>query len=245
MKDKNLETETLKREILNYCRSLVLDEESKAVASEKSKALDILAKFVGIKEGEGVAPLTISYQEYKKRATYSLFLQQRKFVFSQSRYRVAVCSRRAGKTFASAMALLLRAIESEEPITTAYIGITGKAANLVLLPTIEKVAKTLDIVLKVDRQTLRVFLPNGSQIVLAGNEEKGDCEKLRGMALGMVIIDEAQSHKNNLLKDLIDDILEPGLVDHQGDLILIGTPPFKKIGYFVESIHNPNWDYHY
>jgi hypothetical protein len=68
--------------------------------------------------------------------------------------------------------------------------------------------------------------PNGSRGMLAGAETKADIERLRGAAAeaDLVIIDECKSMAPSHLDDLIENVVEPGLMTRDGQLVMGGTP---------------------
>jgi hypothetical protein len=78
---------------------------------------------------------------------------------------------------------------------------------------------------------------NGSRGLLAGAETKADIEHLRGAAAeaDIVVIDECKSFAPGHLQDLIDNVVLPGLMTRNGQLILIGTPGSIPMGPFYEA----------
>ena len=176
-----------------------------------------------------------------------LFREQRDLVFSSSRYRVALCSRRAGKTYACAAALILECLKADKdkPIITAYIGLVAKTAHSVIIPTIEKICRHFDIDVKINSQAMIIEFSNKSKIFIHGNDSLSDSNKLLGSGLSFAIVDEAQSHRQKQLRYLIDEVIEPALAENRGSLVVIGTPPPKKLGYFYEISNNSAWDRHH
>lgn len=79
--------------------------------------------------------------------------------------------------------------------------------------------------------------PNGSRGMLAGAETKADIERLRGAAAeaDLVIIDECKSMAPSHLDDLIENVVEPGLMTRDGQLVMGGTPGSIPIGQFYAS----------
>ena len=75
--------------------------------------------------------------------------------------------------------------------------------------------------------------PNKAVIYCTGAKDSSEIEKFRGLALKKVYIDECQSFRTHI-KELIDDVLVPALMDYDGSLILIGTPGPVPAGYFAE-----------
>jgi hypothetical protein len=78
---------------------------------------------------------------------------------------------------------------------------------------------------------------NGSRGRLAGAETRADIEYLRGAAAeaDIAIVDEGKSFAPDLLRELVDDVLEPGLMTRDGVLVFAGTPGSIPIGPFYEA----------
>ena len=68
-------------------------------------------------------------------------------------------------------------------------------------------------------------------VYASGAKDKSEIEKFRGLALKLCYIDECQSFRE-YIEELIDDIIEPALLDYNGSLCLIGTPGATPVGYF-------------
>jgi hypothetical protein len=89
---------------------------------------------------------------------------------------------------------------------------------------------------------------NGSRGRLAGAETRADIEYLRGAAAeaDIAIVDEGKSFAPDLLRELVDDVLEPGLMTRNGILVFAGTPGSIPVGPFYEAtceyarIENPD-----
>jgi hypothetical protein len=170
------------------------------------------------------------------------FDEQIKFIRDKSKFKTAVCSRRAGKTVSCAADLLNTAINNDH-INVLYITLNRLSAKRIIWKDILKINKEYKLEGKVNESELTVTFPNGSMLYVSGAKDATEIEKFRGMALKKVYIDESQSFRP-YLQNLIDDVLVPALFDHDGQLILIGTPgPFCG-GIFYESCHNPNWGNH-
>ncbi len=78
---------------------------------------------------------------------------------------------------------------------------------------------------------------NGSRGMLKGAETRADLEYLRGAAAeaDIAIVDEGKSFAPDLLRELIDDVLEPGLMTRDGILVFAGTPGSIPVGPFYEA----------
>lgn len=161
-----------------------------------------------------------------------LFDKQLKFVLDPRPFKVAVCSRRAGKTIACAADLVDTALK-HDGVTCAYITLARTNAQRLLWPEIIKINSKYKLKGVPDLVQLTLTFPNGSIIWCSGAKDASEIEKFRGHALKKVYIDECQSFRSHL-KELIDDVLIPALMDYDGSLLLIGTPGAVPAGYFAE-----------
>lgn len=161
-----------------------------------------------------------------------LFDKQLKFVEDPRPFKVAVCSRRAGKTIACAADLIHTALTTPEAICL-YITLARTNAKKLLWPEIKKINDKYKLGGQEDLMELSMTFPNKSVIYLSGAKDASEVDKFRGLALKKVYIDECQSFRAHL-KELIDDALVPALMDYDGSLILIGTPGPIPAGYFAE-----------
>lgn len=161
-----------------------------------------------------------------------LFDKQLKFVEDPRPFKVAVCSRRAGKTIACAADLIDTALK-HEGITCLYITLARTNAQRILWPELIKINSKYKLGGVPDLIQLTITFPNGSIVWCSGAKDASEIEKFRGHALKKVYIDECQAFRAHL-KDLIDDVLIPALMDYDGSLCLIGTPGAVPAGYFAE-----------
>lgn len=161
-----------------------------------------------------------------------LFPKQLKFVQDPRPFKVAVCSRRAGKTVACAVDLLATAVAFPDVICL-YITLARTSAKRILWPELKKLNTKYNLQGQEDLVELSMTFPNGSVIYCSGAKDSSEIEKFRGVAIKKVYIDECQSFRTHI-KELIDDVLVPSLMDHDGSLVLIGTPGPVPAGYFAE-----------
>jgi hypothetical protein len=165
---------------------------------------------------------------------------QRALIDDTSRYIGAVCPRRSGKTFA----VTSKALHYAEKNPGSRILII----SLTLKSTVEnywsgspgglwaqKARYGLDIKFNTTSHTW--VHANGSRGLLAGAETKADIEHLRGAAAeaDIVVIDECKSFAPAHLQDLIENVVEPGLMTRNGQLVMIGTPGSLPMGPFYQA----------
>jgi hypothetical protein len=99
---------------------------------------------------------------------------------------------------------------------------------------LKEIDRQFGLGLKFSEADLIVTLPNDSRIVLFAADIENLSDRLRGDAYICVVIDEAQSYGTHL-QYLIDDVLEPATLDHNGSIALIGTPGPIPAGVFYDA----------
>jgi hypothetical protein len=163
-----------------------------------------------------------------------LHRSQRDFVMSTEKRRAALCSRRAGKTF-GLCAWLLQGAEEAPGEVSVYIALSRNNARMAAWKTFEILNQRHKLGLKFSEKDNQLWVKckNGHAIWLAGCKDAAEVEKFRGNFYKRVVIDEAASY-GDYLETLIEDVLDPALVDLDGDLALIGTPGALPRGYFFE-----------
>lgn len=173
-----------------------------------------------------------------------LFDKQLAFVEDAEPFKVAVCSRRAGKTTACAAHLLHTAINSPETVGV-YITLSAMNAKRIIWPELKKINTQYKLGAKVDEVQMSFSFKNGSTVYVSGAKDSSEIEKFRGLAIKLVYIDECQSFRE-YIKELIDDVIGPALIDYAGTLCLIGTPGPVPTGYFYEcAVKSELWSKHY
>ena len=180
-------------------------------------------------------------ESYSFDITKHLFDKQLAFVTDPSPTKVAVCSRRSGKTVACAADLVNTALNHAHTVSL-YVTLSRNNAKKIIWKEINDLNKNYKLNGVGNMSELSITFPNGSIIYLSGAKDSTEIEKFRGLALKLVYIDEAQSFRE-YIKELIDDVLSPALMDHAGTLNLIGTPGAIPTGYFYDcAVKSPNWN---
>lgn len=171
-----------------------------------------------------------------------LFEKQLPYAEEKARQITAVCSRRAGKTYACA-ALLLAVALQKRGCVALYVTKSRINAKRIIWDTVKEL-NTLYALGGIPLEAeLCLALPNGSRVYLAGAQHEAEIEKFRGLPLGVVVVDEAQLLPG-YLKKLIDEVLAPALMDYNGAMALVGTPGPVPVGYFYECCQSPAWAHH-
>lgn len=165
---------------------------------------------------------------------------QRALIDDTSLYIGAVCPRRSGKTF-SVVSKALHLGESKPGARILIVSLTLKS-------TIENYWSGAPggLFFQNHRYSLNMTFntthhtwlhSNGSRGLLAGAETKADIEHLRGAAAeaDLIIIDECKSFAPAHLEDLIENVVEPGLMTRNGQLVMIGTPGSIPMGPYYHA----------
>lgn len=173
-----------------------------------------------------------------------LFDKQLEFVEDPSPFKVAVCSRRSGKTTACIAHLLYTAMTTPDTVCL-YITLSGSQAKRNVWKEAKRVNDHYKLGGRLNEIELSITLPNKSVLYLSGAKDASEIEKFRGLAIKLCYIDECQSFRA-YIKDLIDDIIAPALMDYAGTLCLIGTPGPIPTGYFHEcAVKSDIWSKHF
>jgi hypothetical protein len=182
------------------------------------------------KDATGAYTKTPAFEPFK--LSKFLFDKQLKFVEDPRPFKVAVCSRRAGKTVACAAHLVHIALNNPESVSL-YITLSRNNAKKLIWRELMKFNRDFHLNADQDETELSMTFPNKAVIYCSGAKDATEIEKFRGLALKICYIDECQSFRD-YIQELIDDIISPALMDYAGTLCLIGTPGPLPVGYFAE-----------
>ena len=172
-----------------------------------------------------------------------LFDKQLAFVSDESKTKAAVCSRRAGKSYAITVMALQTALRMPN-VMIPIITLTRQQAKKIVWPVFLDLNKQHNLGLKFLRNELIVECPNASTIFLCGANDESEIERLRGPKYPLVIIDEAQSFRPYLSR-MIEDIIEPAILDYDGTICLTGTPNATCTGFFHDAtLPGSSWSTH-
>lgn len=175
--------------------------------------------------------------------TKYLFPEQLSFIKDNAPNKLAVCSRRSGKTIACAADLIDTALATSN-VVCLYITLSRNNAKKIIWREIKKINRDYKLNGTENLSELSMTFPNQSIIYLSGAKDTNEIEKFRGLALKKVYIDECQSFRE-YIKELIDDVLSPALMDYAGTLCLIGTPGPVPTGYFHDCAQKlSTWSKH-
>jgi len=170
------------------------------------------------------------------------FPKQQSMILDPARKKGLRCPRRAGKSYGLS-SLALHVGESAPNKRILIISLTLKSTRENYWAGAPGGIFTLNtrygLNLKFNHTDSVWVHENGSRGRLAGAETRADIEYLRGAAAeaDVAIVDECKSFAPDLLRELIQDILQPGLMTRRGTLILGGTPGLIPQGVFFDATH--------
>jgi len=146
---------------------------------------------------------------------------QQHILLSKNKYIYLMAGRRSGKSAIDEKKGVEKAITKPDA-KILYIGLSfTRCMELFWMPILKEL-ESLGIKPKEQRRTEGLItLPNGSEFHFVGNTTVDERDKLRGSQWDLIVIDEVQSQK--ALAILIEEILEPTLIDRKGQMILSGT----------------------
>lgn len=167
-----------------------------------------------------------------------LFDKQIALINDTSRRKAAVCSRRAGKTYSMCAYLIISALENPGH-TCLYIALTRRSGKTILWPEMKRMNHKYMLGIRFNNTELIARFPNGSTVMIGGANDAEEIDKYRGNKYPLVVIDEAASIGRHL-DELVDEVLEPALIDLNGTLVMIGTPANHCTGKFYDATAYPD-----
>ena len=164
--------------------------------------------------------------------TKNLFPEQLNFINDKSKRKAAICSRRSGKSYAAGRYLIKECLEADGTMCV-YIARTREAAKRILWSSLKEANQRFRLGIKFNNADLVATFPNGSQVMFTGANDASDVDKLRGAAFSLAVLDEAAFFNINL-KELVNEVLTPALLDRDGSLVMISTPNSSCYGFFYD-----------
>jgi len=162
---------------------------------------------------------------------------QAEIVDDTSRFRVAVCGRRFGKTTVSTEEMFAFALFRPKT-KVVYIAPTIKQARDIAWAMLKDVTRQAWVESPNEtRLELKIKCKNGetSEIWLRGSE---NIESLRGLRIDFLVIDEVASMKD--WSNIWREVLRPTLADTRGQALFIGTP--KGFNHFYDLFNAEQHD---
>jgi hypothetical protein len=160
---------------------------------------------------------------------------QRRALAGSKRFRAWMAGRRAGKSYAAAVWLL----GGQKGQFSAYCSRTLKSAKAIMLGVFAELNAKFSLRLDIRASTGTIIEPSGHVIQLYGLRDQTQADLIRGQKFRRVFVDEGGAYTDELLKYCLEAVLQPTLLDLQGDMIVAGTPGPIPRGYFFDITGNP------
>lgn len=174
--------------------------------------------------------------EVVRRIRAELFDKQLEFLDDASKYKAALCTRRAGKTSMWSRGCTIEAITHERVLIRVW-AISRLRAKQLLWDEFKYLHKRHGIKTEVNETELSIKFESGSEIRLLGADKDKEIQKKRGDKTWMEVILESQLF-GPMLKTLVEDVADPCLMDERqrggGVFCLEGTPGPVCAGYWYE-----------
>lgn len=174
-----------------------------------------------------------------------LFDLQRALAVDPSRKKVALCSRRSGKTVAASYILINALNRASLDTVIVYAAKTRLLAKGLVWEKLKAINRAFQLGLQFREVDLQVVSPTGGAIWVVGLDKEAEIEKLRGIKSSLVVLDEPATYAS-LISKLVAQVLEPALGDLRGTLCVVGTPGIVPSGwwYHVSSGQAKGWSRH-
>lgn len=170
------------------------------------------------------------------------FPAQNAFIEDKSRFLVAQCSRRAGKSNGLALRFF-KTMETHPKSQCLYLGMTQDSAREIMWGVLQEMDDKYKIGCTFIESKLTVKHPNGATLKLMGADLKNFVKRLRGRKYPGVAIDEAQDYGSHL-QSLVEDVLTPSIIDYADSwLAITGTPGPVPQGYFFDITEKRKYGY--
>lgn len=168
---------------------------------------------------------------------YSPHPKQLEIHSDSTRFKIVAAGRRSGKTVLAINELIKQALTHPEkqalPVQRSwYICETYRQAEMIAWKTFLKFCPE-ELILTKNVNKLQVELINGHNVEFKGSE---DPDKLRGVPLVFVILDEF----GNMKPEVWTDVIRASLVDARGRALFIGTPAADGSPHFSDLFNHGN-----
>lgn len=161
-----------------------------------------------------------------------LYDKQRRVATSKSRHIAALGSRRAGKTEMWPRIASTKALSTPRALVRVWSHARLRAKEL-LWNRIRYLVGRHGLKCKMNEVELSFRFENDSEIRLVGADKDKEIQKKRGDSSLAEIVLEAQNF-GSLLRPLVEDVIQPSLIDLRGTVYLEGTPGPICAGYWYD-----------
>lgn len=164
-----------------------------------------------------------------------LHVYQTQCFYDPARFRCALAGRQSGKSHLDAAWLL----GGEPGQTSLYFARSITSAWSIMASVFHELNADFDLGLTILKGDAQVIEPNGAVIQLYGVKDEAAAQNLRGRKFRRIVGDEAGTFHSELLQFTVQDVLQPTLMKHNGEIMLSGTPGIEPEGYFYELTGDP------
>ena len=171
-----------------------------------------------------------AFQQYQIRNTL-YDKQQDVYDNSTDKFMIVINSRRSGKTELMGRLLAKRVCRPDQHCV--YINRSFDAAVRQIQKPLETALEAAGLHYRGTINGGKIEFDNGSWILIVGNNNASDVNKLRGEKLALVLCDECGHMRH--LRELINEIIAPATMDYaDSQIVMVGTPPRTRNGFVQE-----------
>lgn len=171
-----------------------------------------------------------AFQQYQIRNTL-YDKQQEVYDNSTDKFMIVINSRRSGKTELMGRLLAKRVCRPDQHCV--YINRSFDAAVRQIQKPLETALEAAGLHYRGTINGGKIEFDNGSWILIVGNNNASDVNKLRGEKLALVLCDECGHMRH--LRELINEIIAPATMDYaDSQIVMVGTPPRTRNGFVQE-----------
>lgn len=156
-------------------------------------------------------------------------------------------TRRAGKSMGAAIKMLMTGVFNPG-VTMLYTGLTeDSATRIIWKDCLKELGKRYKIKLRRVKRDLAIYMPDTESVIyiFGADNSSEEQNKVLGQKYKLVVVDEGAAYKQDT-KALIEDIIIPATVDHNGQVLFCGMPNNNTNSYFfdVTTGNVPGWSIH-
>jgi hypothetical protein len=161
---------------------------------------------------------------------------QLRFLEPRGNFRTNCSGRRAGKTF-SILIWLVEQWRSRPGQCSAFLALTVEHARRIGWEQFRELNQRMGWGFEEHTVKDCWVAPNGFTLYYGGAKDRPQANRWRGIPkMHRVCVDECGQYPETLLKYLIEDCLEPALMDTNGDLAMVGTPSDVGVGFYEDRM---------
>lgn len=175
-----------------------------------------------------------AYAELSARLDPEAVLHEKQLAFFRdpSQFKTALCGRQSGKTEAGAIVLTKTALDNPGA-ALLYVTKSKRVGQDIMWGKLNSINETYNLGMEFKYMRGDVTFPNGSIIHIRGADCRSEMDKLRGLTLTGIYVDETQNFTIGL-DYMLNDVLFAATLRHKAWVICAGTPNASCTGPFFE-----------